>query len=57
MVFVLPLANEKRRNWGIFNTIARFTNERSEEWYIIGDNQKRFIPHLDIDNDFFIAHL
>jgi hypothetical protein len=31
-----------------FNTIAQFTNAR-----IIDDNQKRFIPHLALDTDFF----
>jgi hypothetical protein len=45
------------------NTIAQFTNTRSAAFIAaftsgtIDDNQKRFIPHLAIDNDFFIACL
>jgi hypothetical protein len=53
-----PLTIEKRRNLGVFLTplrnlqtraafIAPFTTER------IDDNQKKFIPHLAIENDFF----
>jgi hypothetical protein len=59
MVFVPPLACEKRRNWGVFlNTIAQFTNARSihsafYQWRMIDDNQKRFIPHLAIETELF----
>ncbi len=59
MVFVPPLASEKRRNWGVFltplrnlQTRAAFMEAFTSEW-LIDDNQKRFIRHLDIDNDFF----
>jgi hypothetical protein len=63
MVIVPPLAIEKRWNWGVlFNTIAQFTKTRSihcsfYQRRMIDDYQKKFIPHLAIDNDFFIAHL
>ncbi len=61
MVFVPPLSIEKIRNWGVFfNTIAQFTKTRSisihsvfYQWRMIDDNQKRFVPHLAIDTDFF----
>jgi hypothetical protein len=51
-----PLKKEKLRHF--VNTIAQFTNTRSIQsgFYqlrTIDDNQKRFTPHLAIDNDFF----
>ena len=53
-----PLAIENRRNWGVFNTIAQFTNTRSihcafYQWRMIDDNKKRFIPHLAIESKLF----
>jgi hypothetical protein len=59
MVFVPPLACEKRRNIGVFLTPVRnFTNARSIQstFYqcrMIDDNQKRFILHLAIETELF----
>ncbi len=58
MAFVPPLASEKNFFCCFFNTIAQFTNAPSihsgfYQWRMIDDNQKMFIPHLAIDNDFF----
>jgi hypothetical protein len=58
MVFVPPLAIEKRRNWGVLLTPLRNLQTRSihsgfYQWRTIDDNQKRFIPHLAIDTELF----
>jgi hypothetical protein len=61
MVFVPPLACEKRRNIGVFfNTSAQFTKARSihSAFYhcrMIDDNQKKFIPHLAIETVLFLS--
>jgi hypothetical protein len=50
------LAIEKRRNLGFFLTPLRTLQTRAA---FIGPftSQKKFIPHLAIENDFFKAHL
>ncbi len=53
MVFVPTLAIEKRRNWCVFLTPLRNLQKRIYQWRMIDDNQKMFIPHLAIENDFF----
>ncbi len=58
MVFVPPLASEKRRNWDILLTPLRNLQTCSifsgfYQWRMIDDNRKRFILHLAIDIDFF----
>jgi hypothetical protein len=49
---------KKKKMMHFVKTIVQFTNARSihsgfYQWRMIDDNEKRFIPHLAIDNDFF----
>ncbi len=49
---------KKKKLRRFVKTIAQFTKARSihrgfYQWRMIDDNQKMFIPHLAIDNDFF----
>jgi hypothetical protein len=55
MVYVPPLAVEKRRNW--VTTIAQLTNARSihrgfYKWKTMDEDKKKFISQLAIDTEF-----